>query len=123
MIFTRSSLFAWQSRDEKMRSAPLVTRNSICDVPMLTSHGMVPPFVTLRVSSGFSPGAYAALSVEAETVTRFWLQEGVADGVGVGSGAEADGDAWVEGSADAVAPAPSVDDACSDLPLKAPARA
>jgi len=43
--------------------------------------------------------------------------------VGSGAEAEADGDAWVEGSADAVAPAPSVDDACSDLPLKTPARA
>jgi hypothetical protein len=43
--------------------------------------------------------------------------------VGVGSGAEADGDGCVEGVADEVAPAPSVDDACSELPLKAPARA
>ena len=29
MTFTRSSLLAWQSREEKIRSAPLVTRNSI----------------------------------------------------------------------------------------------
>jgi hypothetical protein len=63
------------------------------------------------------------LSVEADTVTRFWLHAGVGDGVGVGAGAEDDGDAWLDGAADAVAPAAgSVDEACSELPLKAPAR-
>ena len=62
--------------------------------------------------------------MDAETVTRFWLQVGVAEGVGVGSGAEADGEAWLEGSADAVAAAAgSVEDACSDVPLMALARA
>ncbi|GAA3403362.1 hypothetical protein GCM10018951_21180 [Pseudarthrobacter polychromogenes] len=89
---------------------------------MLTSQGMVPPLVTLSVSMGFSPGPYAALSVDPETVTRFWLQPGVADGVGVGAGSDADGDAEAAavGSADAVV---AVDEACSDLPLKAPATA
>ena len=91
---------------------------------MLTSQGMVPPLVTLSVSMGFSPGPYAALSVDAETVTRFWLQPGVADGVGVAAGSDADGEgeAPAAGSADAVAPVP-VDAACSDLLPKAPATA
>jgi hypothetical protein len=72
------------------------------------------------------------LSVEPETVTRFWLQPGVADGVGVGvavradedadAEGDADGDAEAAGSADAVAPG-AVEEACWDLPLKAPATA
>ena len=57
MVFTRSVASAWQSVDEKIRSEPLVTRNSICEVPILTSHGTLLPFVTLSVSSGFSPAA------------------------------------------------------------------
>lgn len=61
---------------------------------------------------------------------RFWLQLGVAVGVGVTAAValgEAEGDGPPEGPADAVAiEAPavgSVDEACSDLPLKAPAMA
>ena len=57
MVFTRSVASAWQSLEEKIRSEPLVTRNSICDVPMLTSHGTLLPFVTFSVSTGFSPSA------------------------------------------------------------------
>lgn len=66
--------------------------------------------------------------MEPETVTRFWLQPGVADGVGVGvevragEDADADGDAEAAGSADAVAPG-AVEEACWDLPLNAPATA
>ncbi|WP_397425132.1 hypothetical protein [Pseudarthrobacter sp. NCCP-2145] len=44
----------------------------------------------------------------------------MADGVGVGAGSDVDGEAAAVGSADAVA---AVDEACSDLPLKAPATA
>jgi hypothetical protein len=72
------------------------------------------------------------LSVDPETVTRFWLQPEVADGVGVGVAVRADedadaegdaeGDAEAAGSADAVAPG-AVEEACWDLPLKAPATA
>ena len=57
MVFTRSVASAWQSVEEKIRSEPLVIRNSICEVPMLTSHGTLLPLVTLSVSSGFSPAA------------------------------------------------------------------
>src|SRR6476620_2262414 len=111
IVFTRSSLLAWQSLDEKILSAPLVTRNSIWDVPIFTSHGMVPPLVTFRLSSGFSSRPYAGLSVDAETVTRFWWQAGVGVGVGVGVGAAlgaADGESLGAGAcpaASAVAPA------------------
>ena len=130
ITFTRSSLDAWQSFDEKMRSEPLVTRNSICEVPMLTSQGTVPPLVTFKVSMGFSPAPYAGLSVEAATVTRFGLQAGVAEGVGDGvaegvaeadaEGVAADGLAEAEGAAGA-AELLWVDDACSEPALKAPA--
>ena len=74
--------------------------------------------------------------MDPETVTRFWLQPEVADGVGVGVAVRADEDADAEGdadaaaeaeakaagSADAVAPG-AVEEACWDLPLKAPATA
>lgn len=57
--------------------------------------------------------------MDAETVTRFWLQAGVADGVGLGA-AEADAGADPEGVGAAVAEAAllagSVDEACSDPP-------
>jgi hypothetical protein len=89
--------------------------------------------VTFRVSIGFSPGPYAGLSVEAETVTWFWLQEGVADAVGDGvadvvADAEAEGVAAADGVAEAEGPAVPleegwVEDACCEPPLKAPARA
>ena len=96
---------------------------------MLTSQGTVPPLVTFRVSNGFSPGPYAGLSVAAVTVTRFWLQVGVAEGVadGVGEGV-AEGEA-VGVAAPAVAAGVGsagvdwVDEACCDPALKAPARA
>ena len=69
--------------------------------------------------------------MDAETVTRFWLQEGAAEAVGDGVAdgvaeadaeglAAADGEAWeVAGSAEDGC----VEDACCEPPLKAPARA
>jgi len=100
---------------------------------MFTSHGTVPPLVTFSVSNGFSPGPYTGLSVEAETVTRFWLQAEVAEAVGDGVAegvaaaetvgvAAADGLAETDGEAVPVEEG-SVEDACCEPPLKAAARA
>ena len=91
---------------------------------MFTSQGMVPPLVTFRLSSGFSSGPYAGLSVDADTVTRFWLQPGVGVGVGVGAAlGTADGESLGAGADPAAsAVALSVEDACS-VPLKTPATA
>src|SRR5213595_957007 len=57
ICFTRSSPFAWQSFEEKIRSSPLITRNSIWDVPTLTWHGADPPLVIFMLSNGFCPAA------------------------------------------------------------------
>ena len=66
------------------------------------------------------------MSVEAVTVTRFWLQVGVAEAVGDGV-AEAVAEAEAEGVAEAAgfAEAGSVGEglACCEPPLKAPAKA
>lgn len=69
--------------------------------------------------------------MDAETVTRFWLQEGAAEAVGDGvadgaAGADAEGLAAADGEAWEVAGSVEdgwVEDACCEPPLKAPARA
>ena len=74
--------------------------------------------------------------MDAETVTRFWLQEGAAEAVGDGVAdgvadadaegvASADGEAWEVAGAgdDGFGDDGSVDDACCEPPLKAPANA
>jgi len=71
------------------------------------------------------------LSVEAETVTRFWLQEGVADAVGDGvadgiADAAKEGVAAADGAAVEAAASLAegwVEDACCEPPLNAPAKA
>ena len=69
------------------------------------------------------------MSVEAVTVTRFWLQVGVAEAVGDGV-AEAAAEAEAEGVAEAAGFAEAgsvgeglVEEACCEPPLKAPAKA
>jgi hypothetical protein len=51
---------------------------------MFTLHGSFPPFVTVRLSTGFSSAAYDGLFVAALTVTSFWSQVGEAEGVAEG---------------------------------------
>ena len=55
MTIIRSWLACMQSTEEKMRSDPLVTMNSIWLVPTFTSQGSAPLLVTVMVSMGFVP--------------------------------------------------------------------